>query len=369
MAQKNKNETQPKQMVGIETGVVALDLVLGGYLPLGKIIELNGESAVGKSTLALYAASKLCKQNLLVYYFDAERGVTEKIMKNMGLLEYLGSKFILDQETSLYSELQAKMDELLGKDPKDRTKKPVRHEKTPDVIILDSQAMIVPDGAKEKDIESNVSNNMIAARYATQFFKDIVGDLAEVNTTYLFINHTQVKMKKVGFGMTVPYQDSAGSSMIKYGPDIRLYIGDSKELKVIRNTIVGKQEARIGAVANIWTKKSRVEDNCIKLPIKLLDAFGVFNGYTLRPICENLGWITGASGHYYVQSPIIPPDAKKTSEKGYYLSGTDAVEIFCQQNAGIIVKALKETGNYMLTLDRKEHGSMLDIIQKSEVKK
>lgn len=369
MSQKKDKPVLQQPVCGAETGIVALDLILGGYLPLGKIIELNGESAVGKSTLALYMASKLCKQGKIVYYNDIERGVTEKIMKNMGLLEFLGKNFILDQATSLYSELQAKMDELLGKDPKDRTKKPVRHDRTPDVIILDSLAMLVPDGAKEKDIESNVSNNMIAARYATQFFKDIVGDLAEVNTTFLFINHTQVKMKKVGFSMTVPYQDSAGSSMVKYGPDIRLYMGDSKELKVFRNTIVGKQEARIGAVANIWTKKSRVEDNCIKLPIKLLDAFGVFNGYTLRPICENLGWITGASGHYYVQPPIIPPDVKKTNEKGYYLNGTDAVEIFCQQNAGNIVKALKETGNYMLTLDRKEHSSMMDIVQKAEVKK
>lgn len=368
MASQKKEDKILEMPSGIETGIVALDLVLGGHLPLGKIIELNGESAVGKSTLALYLSSRLCKQGKIVYYNDVERGVDNKIMKNMDLLKYLGKSFILDQETSLYSELQAVMDKQLGKDPKDRTKKPVRTEKTPDVFILDSLAMLVPDGAKEKDIESNVSNNMIASRYATQFFKDIVGDLAEVNSTFIFINHTQVKMKKIGFSMTVPYQDSAGSSIVKYGPDVRLYLGDSKELKAYRQTIMGKQEARIGSVANIWTKKSRVEDNGIKVPIKLLDAFGIFNGYTLRPICENLGWITGASGHYYVQKPIIPKDAKVT-EKGYYINGTDGVELFCQKHANDIVTALKSNGLYMLTLDRKEHSSMIDIVEKSEVKK
>ena len=40
-------ESQP-----VETGVIALDLVLGGNLPKGKIIELNGESMAGKTTLA-----------------------------------------------------------------------------------------------------------------------------------------------------------------------------------------------------------------------------------------------------------------------------------------------------------------------------
>ena len=360
----------PQISKGVETGIVALDLVLGGYLPLGKIIELNGESAAGKSTLALYMASKLCKQGKIVYYIDIERGVDTKIMQNMGLLEYLGTKFILDQKTSLYSELQAVMDEQLGKDLKDRTKKPSRTDKTPDLIILDSLAMLVPDSSKEKDIESNVSNNMIAARYATQMFKDIVGDLAEVGTTFLFINHTQTKMKKVGFGMSVAYQDSAGSSIVKYGPDVRLYLSDSKELKVVRKAITGNQEARIGSTASLWTKKSRVEDNGIKVPIKLLDAFGIFNGYTLKPICENLGWIMGSGGHYYVQNPIIPPsDKDKVKEKGLYLNGVDSVEIFCQQNANIIVDALKKHNLYRLTLDRAEHNSMMDIVQKTEVKK
>lgn len=367
MAKKEEIQENP---YGVETGIVALDLVLGGYLPLGKIIELNAESAAGKSTLALYLSSKLCKQGKKVYYIDIERGVTEGIMKNMNLLEHLGKNFVLDQKTSLYSELQVVMDEQIGKNPKDRTKKPVRTDNTPDLIILDSLAMLVPDGSKEKTIDSNVTNNMLAARYATQMFKDIVGDLAEVNTTFLFINHTQTKMKKIGLNMQMAYQDSAGSSIVKYGPDVRLYMSDTKELKVIRKTVVGSQEARIGATSNIWTKKSRVEDNGIKIPIKMIDAYGVFNGYTLRPICENLGWISGSGGHYYVQKQIVPKELHdKVKEKGYYINGSNEVEIYCQQNANLIVEALKKNHLYRLTLDRAEHKTMMDVVQKTESKK
>lgn len=359
-----------------ETGIVALDLVLGGGLPWGKVIELNSDSGVGKTSLSLYLASRLARQGKKVYYIDIERGVDNGIMKNMGLLEHLGmvyksaddkldfngKNFILDQKTSLFSELQAVVDWGLGKNAKDRTRKPIRHENTPDLIVLDSLAMLVPDASKEKTIDSNVSNNMIAARYITQMFKDMAGDLFETGTTLLFINHTQTKMKKLGFNMQQAYQDSAGSSMVKYGTDIRLYMDKSKELVHRRKTIVGEQECRIGSTAEIYTKKSRVEDNGIRLPIKLIDAFGVFNGYTLKPVCENLGWIEGTSGHYYVkESSIMPKDAKVT-EKGLYINGSDAVEIFCQQNANIIVQALKQQGLYRVTLDRLHHSNMLEVI-------
>ena len=379
MAEKKKTNTQVNNPIkNIETGIVALDLVLGGGLPLGKIIELNGDSGIGKSTLSLYLASRLAKQGKKIYYIDIERGVDEGIMRNMGLLNHLsmviktkedtpdfGDKnFILDQKASLYSEFQSAVDWCLGKDIKDRTKKPVRHENTPDLIVLDSLAMLTPDAAKEKDIASNVSNNMIASRYATQTFKDLVGDLAETDTTLLFINHTQTKMKKMGFNMQVAYQDSAGSSMVKYGTDIRLYMDKPKEIIHKRKTIIGEQECRIGSTAELYTKKSRVEDNGIRMPIMLLDAFGVFNGYTLRPICENLGWITGAGGHYHVQDPIIPKDSKVT-EKGLYINGTEGVMLFCQQNANLIVQALKNTGSYRITLDRAEHHSLIDCVTKT----
>lgn len=367
----SKNDTLTIETFTPDDGYCYCFTVPSGNLVLrrGNCIFVTGNC--GKSTMALYLSSKLCRQGKKVYYIDIERGVTDGILQNMGLLDYKGKNFILDQETSLYSELQAVVDTQLGKDPKDRTKKPVRTAETADLIILDSLAMLMPDGSKEKTIENNVNNNMLAARYATQMFKDIVGDLAEVGTTFLFINHTQTKMRKIGFSMQQAYQDSAGSSIVKYGPDIRLYLSGTKEVKVIRKTIMGNQEARIGAVSELWTKKSRVADNGIKIPIKLIDAFGAFNGYTLKPICENLGWITGSGGNYYVSECIVPNELKKDIKKdrGYYISGKDNVEIYCQQNAGLIVEALKKAGLYHLTLDRAEHRTILDVVQKTEAKK
>lgn len=374
---------QPQNVNGVETGIVALDLVLGGYLPFGKIIELNSESSVGKTTLALYLASRLCMQGKKVYYVDIERGVDEGILHNMHLLEHLamvlkdksetptfGNKnFILDQRASLFSEFQGAVDWCLGKDAKDRTKKPIRHQDTPDLIVLDSLAMLVPDGAKEKDIESNVSNNMIASRYTTQMFKDVVGDITETGTTLLFINHTQTKMRKIGFTMQQAYQDSAGSSMVKYGTDVRLYIDRSKELTRVRTTLTGTQETRVGSTAEIYTKKSRLADNGVRVPIKLIDAFGVFNGYTLKMICENLKWIEGSGGHNYVKEPLLSNFKDNSNytvnEKGLYLCGSDNTEIFCQQNAGVIIKTLKEQNLYHLTLDRAEHETMIDVITKT----
>ena len=345
-----------------ETGVVSLDLQMGGGLPKSKLIELNGESCCGKTTLMLHVAKSIIKQGGKVAYFDIEDGIDMSMLSSMGTLDScLGKSFFLEK-VNLFSDLQKRIDYYFGKDLKDRTKPAKRHEDTPDLIVIDSLAMLVPDASKEKDIETNVSNNMIAARYQTQLVKDIISDLGSVGTSVVFINHTVLKMKKIGFNMMQATQDSAGGQMIKYGPDIRFYLGDTKEIKKERRTIQGVQEARIGATANIWTKKSRLADNGIKLPIKIIDARGVFNGHTLLPICENQGWITTLGGGWYtITKPLVKEDVK--------VQTTDKAEVWCQQNADLIIGTLKKLGLYKLTYDRPENITMSDIVLSPNVKK
>lgn len=344
-----------KKPVEFETGIIALDLILGGNLPKGKIIELNGESGCGKTTMVLFAASKILAQGGKVLYIDIEKGVDEGILESMKMLQYLNKTLVINQEVSLFSEVQAVIDEALGKNPKDRTKLPIPHGDTPDIIILDSLAMLVPDSSKEKSIEDNVSNNMIMSRYTTQFFRDLVGDLAATGTTFIFVNHLQTKMKKIGFFQQHATQDSAGCGMVKYGPDIRLMIGNSSTLKKERDTIVGKQESKVGTIANVWSKKSRLTANEVKLPILILDGRGVYNGYTLAEICKNTGWVVQGGGGYY---KIVEPLAKEPIS----VRGNIAVSAWLQNNASLVVETLKKENKFKLTYDT-ETTCMADLLK------
>lgn len=363
MVAKKETKTEETTEKFYETGVVALDLQLGGYLPKGKLIELNGESGCGKTTLMLHVTKSIIRQGGRVAYFDIEKGIDDTMLQTMGIPpESVGNSFILDNETSLYSELQERIDALLGKDPKDRTKPAVRNENTPDLIVIDSLAVLVADGSKEKNIEANVNNNMITAKYQTQLIKDLIGDISSTGATVVFINHTVLKMQKVGFSMFIPKQDSAGGAMVKYGPDIRFYMDGTKEIKKERKTAIGVQEARIGATADIWTKKSRLIDNGIKLPIKIIDARGVFNGYTLLPMCMTQGWITTLGGGWYtVGKPLVDKEEK--------IQTSDKVEVWCQKNAELIINTLKDKGFYRLTFDRPLEVTMSDIVLSPNTKK
>lgn len=328
-----------------------------GYLVLrrGDRIFITGNC--GKTTLSLFITSKVVKQGGKALYIDIEKGVTKDLAAKMGLDKFWDKSFVVRQDVSLFSEVQTVIDEALGKNTKDRTKLPVPHEDTPDIIILDSLAMLMPDSSKEKNIEDNVSNNMLMARYTTQFFRDIVGDLAATGTTLIFINHIQTRFKKIGFSQQISVQDSAGCGMVKYGTDIRLMIDKAKTIKKERQTILGKQEAKIGTQAEIWSKKSRLSDNEIRVPIMIIDGMGVFNGYTLRPICENLGWVTTSGGGYH---KIHPPIAKEVTS----VRGENALIAWLQKNAPKIVETLKKDNLYQLTYDKDSITCMSDLIEK-----
>lgn len=341
-------ESQP-----VETGVIALDLVLGGNLPKGKIIELNGESMAGKTTLALYVASKVVKQGRKVLYIDIERGITDDLLDTMGLTPYKDKLFFLDQEISLFSEFQAKTDEVLGKG-KDRKQLPKVTEETPDLIILDSLGCLQPDASKEKDIESNVSNNMLMSRYTKQMFKDLIPDVDASKVTFIFINHLTTVFQKVGFGMQIAKQESAGASMVKYGPDIRLMMTVKKKLTKNRETAVGIQESKYGSEIEIYAKKSRLADNEIRMPMMVIDGMGVFNGYTLFFICKAQGWIIQNGAYFNITAPLV--------DKEITLHGTKNLYPWLQQNCGNIVAVLKKEGKYRLTYDKANFKTMSDMV-------
>lgn len=356
MAEKKKKDSGYKTVLEnppIETGVIALDLVLGGTLPKGKIIELNGDSQVGKSTLALYVASKIVKQGRKVWYIDIERGITTGMTDIMGLTPYLGNLFLLDQETSLFSELQEQTDRAMGKG-KDRKKLPEVTEDTPDLIIVDSLGCLQPDASKEKDIEGIVNNNMLMSRYTKQMFKDLIPDVDASKTTIIFINHLTTVFQKIGFGSQIAKQESAGASMVKYGPDIRLMISMKKKLTKNRETVVGVQETKYGSEVEIYAKKSRLVDNEIRIPMMIIDGMGVFNGFTLFHICKAQGWII-PNGSYFT---VIPPIIDK--EKTYH--GVKQLYPYLQQNSLQIVELLKKEDKYKLTYDKDKAKTMSDMV-------
>src|SRR5438309_7725215 len=121
---------------GISTGALSLDIALGGRgLPRGRIIEIFGPEASGKTTVALHAVANAQRQGGVVAYIDAEHALDPGWAKRLGVdLESL----LVSQPGS--GEEALKIAEMLIK------------SNAVDLIVIDSVAALVPRGEIEGEI-------------------------------------------------------------------------------------------------------------------------------------------------------------------------------------------------------------------------
>jgi recombination protein RecA len=159
----------------ISTGSLGLDLALGiGGLPRGRIVEIYGPEASGKTTLALQVVAQAQKDGGACAYIDAEHAL------DMGYAQKLG----------------VKADELLvsqpdnGEQALEITDTLVRSGAL-DVIVIDSVAALTP----RAEIEGEMGEPQMGlqARLMSQALRKLVGSISRSRTLVVFIN--QVRMK------------------------------------------------------------------------------------------------------------------------------------------------------------------------------
>src|SRR5262245_18579203 len=79
-------EVTPADVKGISTGSLALDIALGGKgLPRGRVVEIYGAEASGKTTIALHAVANAQKAGGVAAYIDAEHALDPAWAKRMGV--------------------------------------------------------------------------------------------------------------------------------------------------------------------------------------------------------------------------------------------------------------------------------------------
>src|SRR5436190_20152252 len=117
-----------KEIEGISTGALSLDIALGGRgLPRGRIIEIYGPEASGKTTVALHAVANAQKRGGVAAYIDVEHALDPGRAKRIGVdLENL----LVSQPTS--AEEALRIAEMLVK------------SNAVDIIVIDSVAALVP---------------------------------------------------------------------------------------------------------------------------------------------------------------------------------------------------------------------------------
>lgn len=171
---------EPKEWVS--TGLTLLDAVLGGGLPVGRAVEIYGDSQSGKSLLGLHILSCALRQKCVVALQDTERASTRDFAQRMAGLD---TTQVLYSEVRTLEEAYDAFEQLLGA---------VRSvSQAPLVVLIDSIAGLSTE--REKDTEfSGKKGIAVAARLNYQAFRKFIDRIAEERVILIGTNQTRVNV-------------------------------------------------------------------------------------------------------------------------------------------------------------------------------
>ena len=207
----------------IPTGSLALDLALGvGGIPRGRVTEIFGSEASGKTTLAQHIIAEAQKNGGIAAYIDAEHALDPSYATHCGI----------------------KIDDLLisqpdtGEQALEITETLVRSGAL-DVIIIDSVAALVP----KAEIEGEMGGAYIGlqARLMSQALRKLTGAISKSKTAVIFINQLR---EKVGIVFGNP-EVTPGGRALKFYSSVRIDLRRSDAIKQGTEMIGSRIRARV----------------------------------------------------------------------------------------------------------------------------
>jgi len=193
----------------VSSGNLALDIALGiGGLPRGRIIEIYGPEASGKTTLALCAIAEVQNKGGIAAFVDAEHAFDRNNAKTLGVQV---EDLLLAQPD--YGEQGLEIAEQL-----------VRVGKV-DIVVVDSVAALVPKN--ELDGDMGDSHMGLHARLMSQALRKLSGVASKSNTIFIFINQLRSKIGVV-FGNP---ETTTGGNALKFYSSVRLDVRRASQIK------------------------------------------------------------------------------------------------------------------------------------------
>lgn len=195
---------EAKQVPVVSTGSFALDIALGiGGLPKGRVVEIYGPEASGKTTLALHVIAESQKQGGYCVFVDAEHALDPALATAIGV----NTSNLLLSQPDCGEQALSLVDTLI-------------RSGSVDVVVVDSVAALVPKG--ELDGEMGDAHMAMQARLMSQALRKLSHSLSMSQTILIFINQVRAKLSTFGFGG--PTEVTCGGNALKFYASMRLNI-------------------------------------------------------------------------------------------------------------------------------------------------
>ena len=252
----------PGEIPTVSTGSLSLDLALGvGGLPRGRVVEIYGPEASGKTTLALHVVAEAQKTGGIAVFIDAEHALDVHYAKKLGV--NIDDLLISQPDT--------------GEQALEIAEDLVRSGAV-DVIVIDSVAALVPKA--EIEGEMGDAHMGLQARLMSQALRKMTATISKSNTIVIFVN--QIRMK-IGVMFGNP-ETTSGGNALKFYSSVRLdtrriasikqgqeVIGSRTKVRIVKNKVAppfkevefdlifGEGISKEGDVLDVAVEKNMVE--------------------------------------------------------------------------------------------------------------
>lgn len=216
-------DKETPRVASVSTGSIGLDCALGiGGVPQGRIVEIYGPEASGKTTLTLHIIAEAQRQGKVCAFIDAEHALDIHYAEKLGV----------------------KVDELLvsqpdfGEQALEIAETLVRSNAV-GVVVVDSVAALVPKAELEGDMGASLPG--LQARLMSQALRKLTATIHKSDCIMIFINQVR---HKIGVMFGNP-ETTSGGNALKFYSSVRLDIRRSGSIKQGENILGNRTRVKV----------------------------------------------------------------------------------------------------------------------------
>ena len=287
-------QTSAADISVVSTGSLLIDDAIGvGGLPRGRIIEIYGPEASGKTTLALHVIAQSQKDGGICAFIDAEHALDPAYAIGLGIST---NDLIISQPD--FGEQALEITEAL-----------IRSGAV-DIIVVDSVAALVPKAELEGEMgDVHVG---LQARLMSQALRKLTPIVHKSRTVLIFINQVRATIN------AMPYAEketTTGGKALKFYASVRIEVKRIGSLK--------KGELNIGNRVSVTMKKNKVAPPFKRVEVDIIFGKGISNEYGIIDIA--------------LQHDIVTKSGAWFAYKGKNVAqGKEQLSIYLQQHPDIL---------------------------------
>lgn len=276
-----------------ETGCPTLDLACGGGFPVGRVTEIFGKKASGKSTIVQHAIVEAVKKGHIVLYIDTEHAVNRDRLRHFGLdedaLVHMEPQFLEDTFELLFRFIKK------IRDTAELAAKPILVV-WDTIVFTPARIEVAVKGDKKYDEGEVKTDGMVKtqrAKLIRSYMSHLLDLIARMNVAFIFVNHITDKI-----GALFPGQyDKPGGTATEFAASVQILVKQDNSVKMMDG------EDQVGSGVKFKIEKTRVSIPKKEVSARLNWFTGIDVPMTVLDYLKDRGLATKDGARYQIPSP------------------------------------------------------------------